>query len=139
MTGYAGDENGFIFQLPQEVSSSASTDSRRGARDMTPYFTTVFTTFIVISVLIVVPFCVFRTTKTHVIVHLYPVAVLTGGIRKVLKPRFFNFAKISDTRDCSKRIDFERLLPILGLDRGLKQIQSQNRRRTPASPPRFTD
>ena len=76
MTGYAGDENGFIFQLPQEVSSSASTDSRRGARDMTPYFTTVFTTFIVISVLIVVPFCVFRTTKTHVIVHLYPVAVL---------------------------------------------------------------
>jgi hypothetical protein len=30
------------------------------------------TTLIVITVLIVVPFFVFRTTKTHVIVHLYP-------------------------------------------------------------------
>jgi hypothetical protein len=42
-----------------------------GARGTTPYFTTVFTTFIVITVLIVVPFFVFCTTKMHVIVHLY--------------------------------------------------------------------
>jgi hypothetical protein len=43
-----------------------------GARGTTPYFTTVLTTFIVITLISVVPFFVFCTTKTPVIVNLYP-------------------------------------------------------------------
>jgi hypothetical protein len=46
---------------------------RRGGLGVQPnIFTTMRTTSIVINLLIVVPFFVFRTTKTHVIVRLYP-------------------------------------------------------------------
>jgi hypothetical protein len=54
---------------------------------MTPYFTTVFTSFIVITVISVVPFCVFHTTKTHVIVTVFNCVL--GIVRKVLKTRCF--------------------------------------------------
>ena len=40
-----------------------------GSRGATPYLITVFTTFIVITIITVFPFFLFRTTKTNGIVH----------------------------------------------------------------------
>jgi hypothetical protein len=76
----------------------------------------------------VVPFCVFRTTKTLIII----IIIIARDRPFVPKVAVFNCV-LGIVRDCSKRIDFERLL-ILLLDRGLKPIQSRNRRGTPEPP-----
>jgi len=64
----------------------------------------------------------FRTTKTHVIVHLYqiyPYNFVLGIVRKAIKAVISSLPKArlftNSTRDCSKRIYFASSFPICGL------------------------
>jgi hypothetical protein len=107
------------------------------------------TTLIVITAFIVVPFFVFRTTKTHVIVHLYPklpyLKLCYGHGQTSFKSRRFVFAKSTGAR-LFRKLSFEKNqfrtfvseTTYLWIDRGLKPISgletTPNRRRTLRGP-----